>query len=626
MKTAVVDCETDGLDYTKVHCIVSYVIEEDKYYFFLPRKFRPTEYPKWLRDNPKYVVKEMYEFAEWSKEPDLWVMHNGIAFDMKVFEDLLGVKVPLSKVVDTLIYSRLLSVERSKHSVESYGEQFKFPKPSHEDWSVFSWDMLWRCLKDTQIQTKIYGWLNNKLIKKKGSLDWGPLHLEQAAQKIMLQQTENGFYLDYGRARALQADLEDEHQRLTEEIRSIFPTKAKFVAEKHPRQKKDGSWYSVDLRLIEAMADDLMRQGCYDLAEDMLGGPYSQIEFQEFNLNSAPQRVERLQEIGWEPIEFTPAGNPKFTEESVRLLGDKLPKQAQLLGRYLMVQSRLSTVNSWLELRDPQGYVHGKIITIGARTHRMAHQNPNMGNIPKVKTDENKAILTGLKGRYGYECRSCWSIDPTHEGFVLLGCDASGIQLRALAHYAGDKEYIHQVCEGDVHAVHADILGCDRDTAKTFIYAWLLNAGHAKLGAILGGNRNDGRDANARFVDRMPFLGNVKRTFEGYGETSDFVALDGRRIYIPSAHLALSTGLQSFEAIVMKWVLRAYHLDFKQQGFPFWQRNLVHDEFQIELPEDRAHYAGDKLVHLFGVAGKTLGSRCPLTGEYKIGYNWAETH
>jgi DNA polymerase I-like protein with 3'-5' exonuclease and polymerase domains len=121
----------------------------------------------------------------------------------------------------------------------------------------------------------------------------------------------------------------------------------------------------------------------------------------------------------------------------------------------------------------------------------------------------------------------------------------------------------------------------------------------------------------------MPFLGAVKKTFYSYGESSDFVALDGRRIYIPSSHLSLSTGLQSFEAIVMKWVMREYHRRFNHW---FAQRNMVHDEYQIEVVKENADELGHLIQDLFAEAGETLGSLCPLTGEYSIGYTWADTH
>ncbi len=52
----------------------------------------------------------------------------------------------------------------------------------------------------------------------------------------------------------------------------------------------------------------------------------------------------------------------------------------------------------------------------------------------------------------------------------------------------------------------------------------------------------------------------------------------------------------------------------------------VHDEMQIECRESQGHEVGSLAVDAMRDAGEDLGVKCPLTGEYKIGYNWAETH
>lgn len=603
----VLDIETDGLSFTKIHCMVAYSLESKKYTLFIPRDKANIPVPK---DLSEYDLEFIGDFEDWCKNNDVnsFIMHNGISFDREVLRVCLGFDVPLDAVIDTLILSRLVSIENPRHSVEYYGELFGVTKPVQEKWDFFTWPMMRRCLGDVKIQRQIYNLLMKKA--KKHDLPWSAYELERDTQAIMLQQTKNGFYLDPVKSQELLEVLSIRHKELTEEILSVFPTKAVKVDDFVPKITKNGDFSKVGLKFLEEFCDGLMAEGVYILPHEVIAGPCTKIEFKDFNLDSSTQRVERLQDIGWKPIEFTKAGNPKFTQESVELMGDKLPDEVKKLGEYLVTKHRLATVQSWLEAKDENNYVHGQVNTLGTRTHRMSHNNPNMGNVARIGSI------------YGEESRACWTIEDKAKN-VLLGCDASGIQLRALAHYAGDKDYIDQVIHGDIHSVHAEALGCSRNDAKTFIYAWLLNAGPTKLGAILGGSVQDGREANARFVARMPFLGVVKKTFEAYGETSDFKALDGRRIFIPSAHLSLSTGLQSFESIVMKWVMREYHKRFNHW---FAQRNMVHDEFQIETEKEYADDLGTLIVGLFEEAGKTLGSLCPLTGEYSIGYTWADTH
>jgi DNA polymerase I-like protein with 3'-5' exonuclease and polymerase domains len=64
----------------------------------------------------------------------------------------------------------------------------------------------------------------------------------------------------------------------------------------------------------------------------------------------------------------------------------------------------------------------------------------------------------------------------------------------------------------------------------------------------------------------------------------------------------------------------------------------VHDEWQIEVPEEYAETVGKYGVWAIEETSKKMpvlddptkkdvrGLRCPLTGEYKVGNSWKETH
>jgi DNA polymerase I len=51
-----------------------------------------------------------------------------------------------------------------------------------------------------------------------------------------------------------------------------------------------------------------------------------------------------------------------------------------------------------------------------------------------------------------------------------------------------------------------------------------------------------------------------------------------------------------------------------------------HDEWQIEVKESQAEFAGELAVNSLIKAGEHLNLRCPMDGEYKVGDNWSETH
>jgi DNA polymerase I-like protein with 3'-5' exonuclease and polymerase domains len=120
--------------------------------------------------------------------------------------------------------------------------------------------------------------------------------------------------------------------------------------------------------------------------------------------------------------------------------------------------------------------------------------------------------------------------------------------------------------------------------------------------------------------------------------------LDGRKLFVRSEHAALNTLLQSAGALSMKQALIIFcRKMFLPDGIdPFhgtqyakpeaWRDHKiglllnVHDEFQVEAPEDDADAVGQAAADSIKEAGEYFGLNCPLAGEYQIGDNWQETH
>jgi DNA polymerase I-like protein with 3'-5' exonuclease and polymerase domains len=231
---------------------------------------------------------------------------------------------------------------------------------------------------------------------------------------------------------------------------------------------------------------------------------------------------------------------------------------------------------------------------------------------------------------YGPECRECWSVE---DGNVLVGCDASGLELRMLAHYMKDEGYVRTVTEGnskdgtDVHTVNQRAAGLHtRDAAKTFIYAFLYGAGDAKIGTIVGGSAKDGGKLKAKFLSQTPALAKLIERVGKQAAKGWVPGLDGRRIWVRSEHAALNSLLQGAGAIVMKKALVLFNDKIKANKWPVKLVVNCHDEFQIETVPDLAETVGKAARMSIIEAGVCYNLRCPLDGEYKIGRNWRETH
>jgi DNA polymerase I-like protein with 3'-5' exonuclease and polymerase domains len=357
-----------------------------------------------------------------------------------------------------------------------------------------------------------------------------------------------------------------------------------------------------------------------------------------FNPASRQQIAEKLLSLGWKPKKRTPTAKKYYDEwiscGPIRPVYDpskgdawavdetilqelKFPV-AQLIAEYMTFQKRIGQIESWLEVVKADGRVYGRVITNGAVTGRMTHMKPNMAQIP------NSGSL------YGPECRQCWTVE---EGNVLVGCDASGLELRMLAHYMKDDSYVKTVCEGsskdgsDVHTVNQKAAGLQtRDQAKTFIYAFLYGAGPAKIGSIVGGSSAAGQKLITSFLKGTPALQRLRDKVSAYAASGFVPGLDGRKIWVRSEHAALNSLLQGAGAVVMKKALVLFNDKIKVYNWNVQLVANVHDEIQFECSPDIAEAVGKACVESLREAGVAFKLRCPLDGEYKIGKTWRDTH
>ena len=328
-----------------------------------------------------------------------------------------------------------------------------------------------------------------------------------------------------------------------------------------------------------------------------------------FNPGSRKQVAERLMEMGWVPEKKTDLGNVVVDES---ILSEIDMPEAQMIARYMMLQKRIAQVDSWLDAINPEtGRVHGKVLTLRTITGRMAHATPNMAQVPAVYSP------------YGPECRRLW-VPGNPRKQNLVGIDASSIELRMLCHYMNDPEYTEIVVSGDIHTANQERAGLSsRAQAKTFIYAFLYGAGAAKIGKIVDGTAADGQDLIDKFLEATPALHTERQRVTLAAERGFIKGLDGRRLFIRSTHAALNTQLQGAAAIVMKRGLVIFN-DKLPEGARFVAN--VHDEWQLEVDKPLSDMVGTLGIDSIKEAGEFYNLKCPLTGEYNVGSNWAETH
>ena len=499
------------------------------------------------------------------------VGHNLIGYDVPVLKRLWSVSIASERIVDTLVISRLFDPSKSGgHSLRNWGNELGFPKGDHSDFSCLSQEMIDYCIQDVAVTEAVH----QKLLQSMQNWENKDcIELEHKVQWIVQQQENNGWLLNQELANDLCATFKEGMNDIQYELQEMFPP---IVEERYSEKTKK--------RLKDKVT--------------------------VFNVGSRQQVAERLETKGAVWSELTPSGKPVVDEKTLKQ-NDHVPEAAKVL-EYLLLQKRHAQVLSWLEAVKEDGRVHGRVISNGAVTGRMTHQSPNMAQVPAGHSP------------YGKECRSCWTIP---EGKKLVGFDASGLELRMLAHYMDDKEFTNVLLTEDIHTRNQLAAGLEtRPQAKTFIYAFLYGAGDAKIGTIVGGSASDGADLKRRFLSNTPALESLRERVTRASGRGYLTGLDGRRLRVRSEHAALNTLLQAAGAIVMKQALVILDDYATQWKLDYNFIGNIHDEVQSEVVADQAKKYGWLAVECLKAAGVHFNLRCPLDGEFQIGTTWAETH
>jgi len=511
-----------------------------------------------------WVGEQCHEFVSWAKNVEQFIMHNGISFDAPVLNRLIGSTIQLRQIRDTLIESQLFNpVREGGHSLKAWGERLSDTKIEFKEFDYYTPEMLEYCKQDVRLTHKVAQQLDKEGVK----FSTKSIRLENCVRAIVDQQEKNGFTLNLRGAMMLLSELQEEEEGLVATATEMFPPK--------------------ELQLK------------------------TKVKYIPFNIASRKQIAERLMEKGWKPTKHTDKGNVIVNEETLSHI--KMP-EAQMFSRFFLLQKRTGMLKSWIKECHDDDKVRGRVMTLKTITGRMAHNSPNMAQVPASYSP------------YGKEFRSLWTIsDP--DNYNLVGTDASGLELRCLAHYMKDKEYIHEVVNGDVHTANMKMAGLtNRDQAKTFIYAFLYGAGPAKIGKVVGGGAAQGRELIESFLSNMPALKRLRTQVTEAATQGSIKGLDGRWLQIRSAHAALNTLLQGAGAIICKEWLVQMTKQINETKLNAKLVGSIHDEYQFEVSiEDTPQFCEITKQAILDTE-KILGVICPLDSEYKVGKTWAETH
>lgn len=652
LRYIVFDIEANGLDPDKIHCIVTKVIGQ--------------------KETKQFYENTLFDAIEELCSADVLVGHNIIGYDLPVLQKILGIRWPMSQVVDTLVLSKILQPDRqlpadcptsvknphtglldkmTPHSLATWGYRVGRGKPPYYDWDEFDMQMLHRCTEDVEINDLTF----HALIKEMGNWDWSAAScLEHKIAQVIYKQEVTGFPFDLSLAKRHLVALDGIKEILYEHIRGYLHEELVVGTELKKPFKKDGSYskHALDYWGSEV---------------DLVGGPFTRIGYEEPSLTKRDRLANQLLKLGWKPREKTPTGKWKLTDKGkpVDSLAEMKLPVGKKLAEYYTYAHRKSQIEGFIRNLRPDGRLTAGADSAGTNTARMKHKV--VVNVPK----SDPKVLFGKQMR---------QLFIPEKGHWLVGWDASGLEARVMAHYTfkhDEGAFAELILRGDVHTHNAHIFYPEetngmvradqeftpfRNKSKNGFYALVYGALPPKLGETLGIPTKVAEKRHQDFWEHNPGLGKLRdivlRMANEYGYVP---GIDGRKIFIRSSHSALNALFQSCGSIVMKVGTGILVDKLQDEGLQYEFHANVHDELQAGVPKRfvlshagteesclnrpygdqiwtpphqdadgqwHTYYSrvGELAVESIRQAGEELGMRIPMDAEYAIGTNWSETH
>lgn len=638
------DIEANGLlvDVTKVHCMTIYDTHTHEYeHYSVDSEHHPP------------IIKGVERLSEALRKGKCICGHNVINYDIPTLRKVFHIhwrEDYEKQVLDTLIMARLIysnlnvidlgyvkggrlpSNLYKSQSLRAWGYRLGVLKGELEGdedsvWMKYSPEMSEYNIQDVRVTVKLYETL------RKQNYASCALKLEHEVAWLVAQMEQNGFGFDLFKAYKLKGELNEMYDEVNFALCNNAPPIPDKVFVPKRDNKTKGYVKGVPIQRYKEFNPSSRKQIEWVIRKHFNYSP-ADIDLYAVpdNEEADPNKLDSYRlKIDEDTLTFITEDEANASEELRVFVG--LVLKSLLIGKRL---GQISTgTHAWIkEYNGQTGCIHGHVITNGAVSGRATHSSPNIAQVPAVG-----AV-------YGQQCRELFR--PKHKDWYEVGVDASGLELRCLAHYMysyDHGEYAHEILNGDIHTKNQMNAGLPtRSNAKTFIYGFLYGAGDAKIGKIIGGTAEQGRAIKRKFLQATPAIKNLRDAIRNsLVETKQgqvirwkrhyLTGLDGRHLHVRSVHSALNLLLQSAGAIICKKWLVETKRRLKERGLrEGWDKDYafmawIHDEFQMGV---RTKEIGEIVIEEAQLAMRDtqryFDFKVQLDTEGKLGRDWAECH
>jgi len=348
----------------------------------------------------------------------------------------------------------------------------------------------------------------------------------------------------------------------------------------------------------------------------------------KFNLNSPKQLSQILfEDLGLKPIKKTKTGYSTDNEVLTELEGEH-PLIGQILIYRQLSKLKSTYVDALPALVDPKtGRIHTNFHQAVTATGRLSSSDPNLQNIP-IRSEEGGKIRKAFI--------------PGEKGWRFLSADYSQIELRVLAHLAGDpvlieafkdREDIHSRTAAEIFGLRADeVTGELRSAAKAINFGIVYGISSFGLAKNTGISRSEAGEYIDRYFQRYRGVKEYQESVISLAKKQGYVTtLLGRRRYLPeitsrnwnrrqfAERMAMNTPVQGSAADLIKLAMLAVERRLRGEGLNTRMLLQVHDELLFEYPPSEEERLM-KLVceEMEGVMPLSV----PLLVEPKTGTSW----
>ncbi|MCP4712249.1 MAG: DNA polymerase I [Planctomycetes bacterium] len=375
----------------------------------------------------------------------------------------------------------------------------------------------------------------------------------------------------------------------------------------------------MSIVLADRLAD--LEIEIYDLAEE------------KFNINSPKQLRELFYDRLMLPVlKKTPKGEPSTDADTLERLAKEHDLPAKIIDYRELAKLKGTYVDALPKLIDPQtGRIHTSYNQTVTPTGRLSSSDPNLQNIP-VRTEIGKEIRKGFVPGPGYD--------------LLLSADYSQIELRVLAHYAGDSALMEAFRKDeDIHRrTAATVFGCSIDevtpemrrTAKTTNFGLIYGQTAFGLAKALGIKQAQAKEFIDCYFMTYPGVKNYIDDTIDQAKLDGFVTtLCGRRRQLPdiraenrnirqyAERTAINTPIQGTAADMIKLAMISVQQKLKQRRTKSRMILQVHDELVFEVVRDELEMVKELVIETMESA---LPLDVPLKVDVGVGLNWFEAH